>query len=160
MGLRGPLPDPNARRRNKRVTSGYSASSGRPTRPASLTGEAVKEWNRVVPELDAMGILMKADRALLIQYCQTWADWEELDRKLKETGKLVKGARGNLVRNPLWSLRREALIDLMELRRSLVLGPDLRIRHAIEMDADDEADGGTGGNTEPTILDAYRQALA
>lgn len=54
-----------------------------------------------------MGLLTKVDNALLIRYCTAWADWVDLDAQLAQTGRLVKGERGNYVRNPLWLLRRE-----------------------------------------------------
>ena len=54
MGERGPLPNPNARRRNKRASQGRIVVK-RPAMPRTLSTEAKKEWRRIVPELEHMG---------------------------------------------------------------------------------------------------------
>jgi phage terminase small subunit len=54
MGERGPLPVPYARRRNKRPNRGKHIAVGQPEMPDDLAAEAVAEWQRVVPEIEAM----------------------------------------------------------------------------------------------------------
>jgi P27 family predicted phage terminase small subunit len=54
--------------------------------PRALTGEARKEWQRVVPVLSEMGLLTTVDRATLIRYCEAWAEWLDLDAWLKKIG--------------------------------------------------------------------------
>ena len=130
MGARGPLPKPNARRRNRREVTG-TATVGRPTMPGDLPTEAKAEWRRVVPELERMAYITRLDRALLIRYCTAWADWLELDAQLAQTGRLVKGRDGNWVRNPLWLLRRDAEQTATELARQLGLTPDSRVRGGV-----------------------------
>ncbi|MGE3913738.1 MAG: phage terminase small subunit P27 family [Chloroflexota bacterium] len=70
--------------------------------PRELSEEAKAEWRRIVPVLEEAGLLNTIDRALLIRYCCAWADWLELQGLIQQSGKLLKGARGHLVRNPLW----------------------------------------------------------
>ena len=130
MGERGPLPKPNARRRNTREVAGH-VSVARPTKPRSLTGEAAAEWNRIVPELERSGILSSIDRALLVRYCTAWADWVELDALLAQGSKIVRGQKGNLVRSPAWLMRRDAEQTLAELGRQLGLTPVSRLRAGI-----------------------------
>jgi phage terminase small subunit len=40
-------------------------SPGLPRPPAWIRGEALKEWNRIVPELDRMGLISHVDGARL-----------------------------------------------------------------------------------------------
>ena len=134
MGSRGPLPKPHARRRNKRTVAG-TVPTGRPVMPASLKGEARKEWLRVVPVLTAMGILATVDRAVLIRYCLAWAEWLELDAALGQTGRLLRGRDGNPVRNPLWAQRRDTAATLDVLATQLGLTPMARLRHNISHQA-------------------------
>jgi P27 family predicted phage terminase small subunit len=131
MGARGPLPKPNAIRRNKREVTG-TATVGKPTMPATLSAEAKAEWRRVVPELERMGTITKLDRGLLIRYCTAWADWLELDGQVTKTGRLVKGKDGHWVRNPLWLLRRDAESTVTDLGRQLGLTPDARVRAGVK----------------------------
>lgn len=130
MGSRGPLPKPNAIRRNKRVITG-TATVARPSMPAHLPPEAKREWHRVVPELERMGRLTALDRAVLVRYCVAWADWLDLNESLVKTGRLIRGKDGGLVKNPLWLLRRDAEKTATELGRQLGLTPDARIRSGV-----------------------------
>ena len=157
MGFYGPLPRNNVRRRNKRPPPAGRALVARPALPKDLTGEARAEWRRIVPELLAAGLLSKLDRGILIRYCQTWADWVELDTALQASSKLVRGARtGDVIRSPLWRMRNEADTILLELGRQLGLTPVSRIRAGVkhEPPAVQEQDGG------PVVLDMYRRLLS
>ena len=158
MGERGPLPVPYARRRNKRYASGQHVTIARPPMPRSLLGEAKAEWRRVVPELEEIGMLASIDRAVLIRYCTAWADWCELEAMLQKSGKLIKGQKGNFVRNPLWLMKRDAEETVTELGRQLGLTPVSRLRvgivHERAQEADDEA------QRTVAIIDEYRRRLA
>ena len=156
MGERGPLPQPYARRRNKRQTSGKSVTVGRPSMPRDLPAEAKAEWRRVVPELESIGIIATIDRALLVRYCSAWADWVELQRLIQTSGKVLKGARGHLVRNPLWFQLQDAGATVTELGRQLGLSPVARLRAGIAHERPADPD-----EQSPAIaaLEEYRKVL-
>ena len=152
MGDHGPLPSPNARRRNRRATSGTIASR-RPVMPRTLSAEAKREWRRVVPELVAMGWIATVDRGALIRYCTIWADWVELDEALQRSGKLTRGRDGTPVRNPLWLMRRDAADMAANLARDLGLSPAARLRNGVKHEPPaPDADA-------PTALDDYRKRM-
>ena len=155
MGERGPVPIPHARRRNKRPNSDKSIEVSAPSMPDDFDGEAAAEWERIVPEIEAMGLLATLDRAALIRYCRAWADWCELDEKLRATGMLVKGRRDGLVRNPLWMMRSDIENTLRELGKQLGLTPAARLRAGVkhEMPAIDD------GNQRAFDIDEYRKRL-
>jgi P27 family predicted phage terminase small subunit len=90
--------------------------------PATLSAEAKEEWRRVVPELDDMGVLATVDRGL---------HWVELEGLLQKSGKLIRCQKGNLVRNPIWLLRRDADETVTELARQLGLSPTARLRAGV-----------------------------
>lgn len=156
MGTRGPLPKPNARRRNKRETNG-KLRTARPPMPPGLPVEAQREWRRIVPVLEQMGTLTVIDRAVLIRYCVTWADWVDINDLLGKTARLIKGRDGNLVRNPLWLLRKDAGLALDAMAIQLGLTPAARLRTGIEHEPAVAAEASRAG---PTALDDYRRALA
>ena len=157
MGERGPLPKPYARRRNKRHTSGKYVTIARPALPRDLAAEAKAEWRRVVPELEEIGLLATIDRAVLIRYCTAWADWLELQKLLQQSGKVLKGARGHIVRNPLWFMKNDAEQTVSDLGKQLGLTPVARLRagvvHERPAEKDDEADG-------PTAIEEYKRRLS
>ncbi len=132
MGERGPLPKPYARRRNSRPTAPKAVLVERPVMPSELPDEAKAEWRRLVPQLEDMQLLARIDRALLIRYVTAWADWVELEGMLRVSGKLIKGQQGNVVRNPLWLMKRDAEQIVTDLARQLGLSPTSRLRAGIK----------------------------
>jgi P27 family predicted phage terminase small subunit len=131
MGERGPLPNPNAIRRNKREVNG-TIPAARPSMPRGLSGEAKAEWRRVVPEIERMGVLAAVDRATIIRYVMARAEWVELNDLISRTGRLTRGSSGDLERNPLWALRQDVERTLLELARQLALTPASRLRSGIK----------------------------
>ena len=156
MGERGPLPKPYARRRNRRGTTGKFVTIARPPLPRDLPAEAKAEWRRIVPEVESIGLLATIDRGLLIRYCVAWADWVELQHLLQQSGKLLKGRGGSLVRNPLWFMKQDAGQTVTELGRQLGLSPVARLRAGVvhEPPKEDEEEH------HPTTLEEYRLVLA
>jgi len=156
MGERGPLPVPYARRRNQRHTSGKFVTIARPPMPRNLSDEAKAEWRRIAPELESIGLLASIDRGVLIRYCTAWADWVELQSLLQQSGKLLKGRQGTLVRNPLWFMRNDAEQTVAELGRQLGLTPVARLRAGIihELPPDPDEDAG-----RLSAIESYRQLV-
>ena len=155
MGKRGPLPVPHARRRNKREAIANAVKVGSPTRPSELAGEARSEWDRVVPELEAIGVVAVVDRAVLIRYCTAWAEWCDLQEKIDKTGMLVKGRLDTLVRNPLVLLRSEAERTLADLGKELTLTPNARLRAGLRHELPVEAEN----KVRITAIAEYRKRL-
>lgn len=54
-----------------------------PTCPAWLTAEAKREWRRVAPELERLGLLTCVDGAALASYCQSYARYVQADKQCK-----------------------------------------------------------------------------
>lgn len=57
-----------------------------PDAPDHLSADALAEWQRVVPLLEAMGIIADLYRAPLAVYCQAWGRYVHAERKLAEIG--------------------------------------------------------------------------
>lgn len=149
MGERGPLPERRGTTKSVRV--------GRPVLPRDMPEEAKAEWRRIVPQLEEAELLTTIDRGLLVRYCCAWADWVELQALVQQSGKVLKGARGHLVRNPLWFQLQDAGATLSELGKQLALSPVARIRagiaHELPPDSADEA----RKETELDTLEALRR---
>ncbi len=60
-----------------------------PTMPAWLSAEAKQEWRRIVPELQALGLLTIVDRVALASYCQAWAELVIATQLLSKEGRVV-----------------------------------------------------------------------
>jgi phage terminase small subunit len=84
MGTRGPLPLPaNVHRlrgnpsklSTAQLEAGIDPAVEIPSCPQHLLPAARKEWKRIAPELEKLGLISKIDRAALALYCQEYAWW-------------------------------------------------------------------------------------
>lgn len=110
---------------------------GAPKPPPHLTGEALAEWGRIVPELDRIGLLTKVDRAYLIAYCEAWATFDEARQQISRDGILVPG-RGGMVRNPAAFVMKDAADMMLKFGSRFGLSPSDRTRLSVESDDDGE----------------------
>jgi P27 family predicted phage terminase small subunit len=107
-----------------------------------------------------MGLLARVDRGALIRYCTYWADWVDLDSKLRSTGLIVRANhRPGLAANPLARMRSDVATHLLELSRQLLLTPSSRVRAGVEHLRPDPNDA-RERRAELASIDAYRARLA
>lgn len=86
-GSRGPLPKPaalrllegNAGKRPLDLAAGVNPRIEIPSPPKHLGQEAKKEWKRITPILEELGLISGLDRAALALYCQAAGRLAELE---------------------------------------------------------------------------------
>lgn len=86
-GSRGPLPKPaalkllegNAGKRSLDLTAGVNPRIEIPSPPKHLGAEAKKEWKRITPFLEELGLISGLDRTALALYCQAAGRLAELE---------------------------------------------------------------------------------
>lgn len=86
-GSRGPLPKPtrlkllegNAGKRALNLSEGVNPRVEIPSPPKHLGVEARKEWKRITPLLEELGLISGLDRAALALYCQAVGRLSELE---------------------------------------------------------------------------------
>lgn len=114
----------------------------RPPKPRHLTGEAAKEWRRIVPLLLGMRVLSEADRAAVAMYCQAWARWvaaEEQIAALAASDQLVTSTEnGYPVASPWLSISSNAAKQLKSLAAELGLTPSARSKVTTIAEADQD----------------------
>lgn len=76
---------PGKRRTNKREPK---PTPGAPLMPAHLASDkvAVAKWRELVPILDRMGVLTKADGDALAAYCSLFSQWVKCEKVIKKFG--------------------------------------------------------------------------
>lgn len=87
MGQRGPLPTPtalkllanNPGKRALNLSDGINPRVEIPSAPKHLSPAARKEWKRITPILEELGLVSGLDRAALALYCQCVGRLEELE---------------------------------------------------------------------------------
>ncbi len=119
------------------------------TRPRWLTAKAAKaEWDRVVPLLEAAGLLTELDQSLLASYCQNWSNYLTAESEIVKHGQVVyvtaTTKTGNMTKplvNP--AIRNASIFHKAFIASATKLGltPLDRGRiNAVEPNEDDELD--------------------
>jgi len=154
MGKRGPNKTPlkllklrDSWRAKGRVNA-PAPKSEVPRMPTWLTREAKAEWNRVVKQLDALGLITKIDRASLTMLCNSWADYVAAFKDVKKRGTVIELYKHNvfevngkdvikkdltsIVKNPNIAVMNDAFGRWHKLNREFGLTPGARASLAIE----------------------------
>ncbi len=96
--------------------------------PTALNAAAKTEWRRMAPELAKLGLFTRADRAVFAVYCQAWADWVALTKRvnaLKNMG-TFKTKSGYVSVSPLFGMRKNAWQMMKEAATRFGLDPSSR----------------------------------
>jgi len=57
-----------------------------PRVPVFLSKDAKKEWKRIAPQLEKLGLLTQVDMATLAGYCESWAQYKKAIEFLHKNG--------------------------------------------------------------------------
>lgn len=132
MGRRGPARQPPALALLKGETRPSRARPGSPVppnpdpvMPEDLSAEAQAVWRRVLAD-QAPGVIRAIDSDALRMYCEAVVDYLEARRMLARSSPLVKGQKGNLVRNPLAIIVKDSREAIKVWARELGLSPAAR----------------------------------
>ena len=143
MGRRGPIPKqhPNhlARLRSGMTHSTPAAASRKPrpvapTRPDWLTPFGQQVWDRVVRELEPLGLLAPVDGDILAAYCDAASFACQARDRLVADGITQTGQKGETVKHPLWAVWRQSVAVIESLGTRLGLNPSSRLRMLHELD--------------------------
>lgn len=139
MGKRGPAPKPT----NLKLLQGTARPDRAPANepnpepvvpncPSWLHREAKREWRRIVPELEELGLLTRIDRAALSAYCQAYSTWWEMERDIAEHGVTQLNMRSMLEsERPQVKIRDRALGQMKSFLVEFGLTPASRTRVSV-----------------------------
>lgn len=97
----------------KRMAGAYSGPA--PDCPVWLDDIARAEWERVIPELERMGVMTPVDSMLLASYCRAYSQWVKCELQVEADGLMIAGPQGNPVLHPA---ARHAAKLLQEVRKA------------------------------------------
>ena len=72
--------------------------------PDWLLPEAKKEWKRLAPSLEALGVLTLVDLTAFEGYCQAYARWKEAEAFITQHGSIFKTPSGYVQQVPQVSI--------------------------------------------------------
>lgn len=133
-GRRGPPPKPSKLkklqgtfRKDRAAPRELVAKPGVPPRPTWLNAEGRAEWERVVPQLQALGILSTIDQSMLADYCTAHALAVNATKKYQREGMTIK-VNGQLQKHPAVKIAQEARSQAARLAGEFGLSPSSRTR--------------------------------
>lgn len=149
MGARGPAPKPTALKilegnpgHEKLNRSEPKPQPVAPKCPSWLDAEAKREWERISPALERLGLLTEIDGAAMAGYCASYGLWVKCKKVLHHKGLTFKTASGYLMPRPEVAIGNRALIEVRAFCVQFGLTPSARARMSLyEAGADyDEED--------------------
>ncbi len=114
-------------RHDRHDKAGQPPSGKMPACPDWLPDDARKEWERVMPELEQMGIVGSTDYAVLVGYCESWSQYKMAVEMIAKTGPLHKPkGDGEVRRSPMVFILKDAREAMLKFGRELGLSPSAR----------------------------------
>ena len=139
MGRRGPTPTPTKVKMLRGETRPSRLNLREPMpapdvpkMPADMGAEAKVVWRRVLRDMRHTGVIRAADADVLRCYCESVARYQYAGRLLVQSGPLVRGQKGELVKNPLHQVVRDNADEIRQFARELGLSPSARVGLRIE----------------------------
>ena len=96
--------------------------------PAWFLPEAKKEWKRLAPALEAMGVLTMADLTAFEGYCQAYARWKEAEAFITQHGSIFQTPSGYVQQVPQVSIAQQNLKIMQSFCSEFGLTPATRAR--------------------------------
>lgn len=94
--------------------------------PAWLANEAREEWNRLAPELEALGLLSNLDASALAVYCESFQRWRRATAHIAEHGPVDRTENGYAVQSPFVSIANGAAETMRKLMIEFGMSPAAR----------------------------------
>ena len=135
MAVRGRKPKPTALKQLEGNPGKRPLNEREPTPPKGtircpnwLEAEAKKEWKRLAPSLEAVGVLTTADITAFAGYCQAYARWREAEEFLSQHGTIFKTPSGYVQQVPQVSIAMQNLKIMQSFCAEFGLTPASRAR--------------------------------
>ena len=112
-----------------------------PLCPEWLGDIAKQEWQRVVPELERLGLLTCVDGAALEGYCDAYGKWVELTqflKKFEKQGYMFKTPSGYMQQMPQVSMAQRYLSIVKSFCTEFGLTPSSRARMTLPGQSEDD----------------------
>lgn len=100
--------------------------SGAPEPPSELSPLARVEWERIAPDLLAMGVLSRVDVAALAAYCECYARWWKAEKQVRRHGAVIRTPNGCPIQSPHLGVANKALDQMRKFLIEFGMTPSSR----------------------------------
>lgn len=125
--------------------------------PAWLLPDAKKEWRRLAPTLETMGVLTVVDVQAFSGYCQAYARWKEAEEFITQHGAIFKTPSGYVQQVPQVSIAQQNLKIMQSFCSEFGLTPSTRARIIAAGGMEDDA--GSQDPMERLLKGGWKNAL-
>lgn len=151
MGKRGPRPQPTQLKIMRGNPGRRTISKQEPLPPADgvvmpshLGDVASVKWEELLPLLQSVKVMTRADTEALARYCDTYEWWLATRAKLKKDGDTYpilndKGEIKYIAQRPEVSIANKLAMQLRQLESDFGLSPAARTSLKVEPDAKEES---------------------
>ncbi len=94
--------------------------------PPELQDDSLLEWERLVSELDSLGLLNTSDRALMILCCQTWEMNKKAFEHVQKHGPTYQYSNGDIADSAQYKIWIQTTKQLATMLKQLGLTPAAR----------------------------------
>lgn len=99
-----------------------------PKCPGHLDAAARREWKRIGPELESLGLLTRIDMAALAAYCQSYSRWIEAEKMIRKHGMLIKSPNGYPQVSPFLTVVNKSIDQMRAFLTEFGMTPAARSR--------------------------------
>ena len=150
MGKRGPKPTPTALKLARNTVRGKPNAEPQPpidgvAMPSHLGEVAASKWQELLPLLQAVKVMTRADVEALARYCDTYEWWLATRAKLRAEGDTYPilndgGQIKYIAQRPEVSIAHKLAVQLRQLEQDFGLNPSARTSLHVEEEkpADEE----------------------
>lgn len=124
----------------KKIPEGVRVPPRAPTCPRWLLPEAKREWRRIAPGLENLGLLTEIDRASLAAYCQALARAITAERVIAKDGETFETPSGYIQQRPEVAIAVKQWGLVAKFATEFGLTPSSRSRISLPSPAGDEGD--------------------
>lgn len=110
-----------------------------PKCPAWLDKEAKREWKRVAPELEKLGLLTVVDGSALAAYCQAYARWRQAEEMIRREGLTITTETGYVMPHPAVKIAEKSMQLIRGFCNEFGLTPSSRAKMTVP-EVDDDAE--------------------
>ena len=106
-------------------------TTGNPDKPEYLTDLFSETWDRLVGQIESMGLLTEVDGWLIERYCVAWVRWREAEKYIADNGMTYESVdnQGNVTYKPYPQVKiaNDLASQLNRLEAQFGLGPSNRV---------------------------------
>lgn len=99
-----------------------------PVPPDHLAGHALSKWHELTPILFDLGLLSRADRDMLVLYCEEYTRYRDAQDVIEREGMFITTDKGNVIQHPAVGIVHKAIALMHKILVEFGMTPAARAK--------------------------------